>query len=87
MIGRPRCRIHLTASYWLLRQPDKAQLLSHLVGELGPDTAPPGTGSSPDHSGPTPTARNDPGDTDVLPRIETPPHAKAALGPVRLSVR
>ncbi|MGH4007525.1 MAG: hypothetical protein ACRDTH_05050 [Pseudonocardiaceae bacterium] len=32
---RQRCRIHRTASYWLLRQPDKAQLLSHLASELG----------------------------------------------------
>ncbi len=46
MVGlrRQRCRIHRTASYWLLRQPDKAQLLSHLASELGPDTAPPGAG-------------------------------------------
>ncbi|MGH3896803.1 MAG: hypothetical protein ACRDTA_00835 [Pseudonocardiaceae bacterium] len=64
---------HLTASYWLLRQPDTAQLLSHLADELGPDTAPSGTGSPPDHSGPTPTARNDPSDTDVLSRIGTEP--------------
>lgn len=75
MVGprRQRCRIHLTANYWLLRQPDKAQLLSHLALELGLDTAPPGAASPPDHSSSTPTTRNDPSDTDVLPRIETPP--------------
>lgn len=91
MVGLRRrcCRIHLTASYWLLRQPDKAQLLSHLAGELGLDTAPPhGAGSPPDQSGPAPTARNDPSDTDVLPRIETepldpriPPHQTPAVPP------
>lgn len=37
---RQCCRIHRTASYWLLRQPDKAQLLSYLAVELGLDTAP-----------------------------------------------
>jgi hypothetical protein len=69
MIGRQRCRIHLTASYWLLRQPNKAQLLSHLASELGLDTAPPPDAASPsDQSGSPPTARNDPG---VLPRVET----------------
>jgi hypothetical protein len=86
MVGarRQRCRIHLRASYWLLRQPDQAQLLSQLALELGLDTAsPPGPGSPPDHSGPTPRARNDPGDTDVPPRIETetldPPHQTPAV--------
>ncbi|MGH3900339.1 MAG: hypothetical protein ACRDTA_19260 [Pseudonocardiaceae bacterium] len=31
---RQYCRIHRTASYWLLRQPNQAQLLSHLATEL-----------------------------------------------------
>jgi hypothetical protein len=37
MIGfrRRPCRIHLRASYWLLRQPDNAMLLSHLADDLG----------------------------------------------------
>jgi hypothetical protein len=35
MIGLRRCRIHITASYWLLLQPDKTMLLSHLACELG----------------------------------------------------
>jgi hypothetical protein len=37
MIGLRRrpCRIHLRASYWLLRQPDEALLPWHLADELG----------------------------------------------------
>ncbi len=90
MVGPRRrcCRIHITASYWLLRQPDQALLLSHLSSELGLDTAPPRAGHPPDHSSPTMTARTDPSDTDVLPRIETqplnprtPPHQTPAARP------
>ncbi|MGH3481480.1 MAG: hypothetical protein ACRDQD_32275, partial [Nocardioidaceae bacterium] len=48
---RRPCRIHLRASYWLLRQPDNAMLLSHLADELGLGTAPPpGVGRPSDRS-------------------------------------
>lgn len=51
MIGLRRCRVHLTAHDWLLRQPDKAALLSRLARELGLGTVPlPGAGSPPDRS-------------------------------------
>lgn len=73
MVGPRRCRIHLTASYWLLRQPDQVLLLSHLADELGLDTAPPGSGRPPGQSSPTRMAPIDRRDTDVLPQIETPP--------------
>lgn len=38
-IGRQPCRILIKARYWLLRQPDEAQLLSLLAAEL--PTGPP----------------------------------------------
>ncbi|MGH4005432.1 MAG: hypothetical protein ACRDSO_15150 [Pseudonocardiaceae bacterium] len=48
---RRPCRIHLRASYWLLRQPDNAMLLSHLADDLGLGTAPPpGVGRPSDRS-------------------------------------
>jgi hypothetical protein len=31
---RRRCRVHITANYWLLRQPDEVLLLSHLADRL-----------------------------------------------------
>jgi hypothetical protein len=61
MIGLRRCQIHLTASYWLLLQPDKAMLLSQLACELGLGTAPPlGAGCPSDRSLLTITARIEP---------------------------
>ncbi|MGH3811150.1 MAG: hypothetical protein ACRDUV_01680 [Pseudonocardiaceae bacterium] len=58
---RRPCRIHLRASYWLLRQPDNAMLLSHLADDLGLGTArPPGAGSPPDRSSLMTTAPIDP---------------------------
>ncbi|MGH3886294.1 MAG: hypothetical protein ACRDSZ_06955 [Pseudonocardiaceae bacterium] len=33
-LRRRPCRIHLRASYWLLRQPDVAMLLSHLADDV-----------------------------------------------------
>ncbi len=39
-LRRRPCRIYLKASYWLLRLPDEAMLLSHLADELGLRTAP-----------------------------------------------
>lgn len=33
-LRRRRCRIHITVSYWLLRQPNEALLLSHIADEL-----------------------------------------------------
>ena len=35
-LRRRPCRIHVRASYWLLRQPDNAMLRSHLAEALGP---------------------------------------------------
>lgn len=58
MIGlrrRAPCQIHLTASDWMLRQPDAA-LLSHLTSELGAGAAP-GTARPSDRSGLTVRAR------------------------------
>ncbi|MGH3933476.1 MAG: hypothetical protein ACRDS1_00590 [Pseudonocardiaceae bacterium] len=46
---RRPCRIHLRASYWLLRQPDNAMPLCPLADEPGPDTTHSGgTGVRPD---------------------------------------
>jgi hypothetical protein len=56
-LRRRRCRIHRTGSYWLLHQPDKAQLLSQLAGELGSDTAPPGAASPLDEDHPIQAGR------------------------------
>lgn len=51
IIGLRRCRVHLAAHDWLLRQPDKAALLAHLARELGLGSVPPpGAGSPPDRS-------------------------------------
>jgi hypothetical protein len=41
MTGLRRCRIHLTAIFWMLLQPDEATLRSRLASELGLGTAPP----------------------------------------------
>ncbi|MBV9013801.1 MAG: hypothetical protein JO272_17480 [Pseudonocardiales bacterium] len=50
IIGLRRCRVHFTANDWLLLQPDRAALLTHLACELGLGTVlPPGT-SPPDRS-------------------------------------
>jgi hypothetical protein len=58
IIGLRRCRVHFTAHDWLLLQPDKATLLSHLARELGLGAAPPpGAGSLPDRSLLTITSR------------------------------
>ncbi|MDQ2883639.1 MAG: hypothetical protein M3Y48_21405 [Actinomycetota bacterium] len=72
MVGLRRrpCRIHLRARYWLLHQPDQALLLSHLAHELARSAAP-GPERPPDRSNLTMAAGIDPGDTDVLPRVET----------------
>ncbi len=39
-LRRRTCRIHLRASYWLLRQPDDVVLLSYLANEPGVGTGP-----------------------------------------------
>lgn len=71
---RRPCRIYLRASYWMLRQPDQALLLSHLAYELETDPVPPsGAGSPPNRSSPTRAAQIDPSDTDVMSRIDTEP--------------
>ncbi|MBV9140251.1 MAG: hypothetical protein JO115_04945 [Pseudonocardiales bacterium] len=58
MIGPRGCRIHLTASYWLLLQLDHAMLLSQLVGlRPGPPLS---AGPPPDRSLLTITARRRP---------------------------
>lgn len=73
LLGIRGCRIHLTAGYWLLFQPDKAILLSHLACELGLASAQPlrtrapGAGNPPARSLLTVTARIAPRDTDVPP--------------------
>lgn len=84
MIGLRRrpCRIHIRASYWLLRQPDEALLLSHLAGELEQGTAPsPDAASPPNRSSLTMTAGIDPSDTDVLPRVMGDPRADPSPTP------
>ncbi|MGQ0719113.1 MAG: hypothetical protein ACT4NP_17710 [Pseudonocardiales bacterium] len=84
MIGLRRrpCRIHIRASYWLLRQPDEALLLSHLAGELEQGTAPaPGAASPPDRSSLTMTAGIDPSDTDVLSRVMGDPRGDPSQTP------
>lgn len=56
-LRRRPCRIYLKASYWLLRQPDAAILLSHLADDLGLTTVP-GTG--------TPQPSTNPGESLVI---------------------
>ncbi len=73
LLGIRGCRIHLTAGYWLLFQPDKAILLSHLACELGLASARPLLIRSPRVGNPaartllTVTARGAPHDTAVPP--------------------
>jgi hypothetical protein len=40
VLRRRPCRIYLRASYWMLRQPNEALLLSHLAEELETDPCP-----------------------------------------------
>ncbi|MGH3697520.1 MAG: hypothetical protein ACRDRX_26665 [Pseudonocardiaceae bacterium] len=59
-LRRRPCRIHLRASYWLLRQPDQTMLLSHLADNPGPASSlTPGAGTPPEHSSLMTTARID----------------------------
>jgi hypothetical protein len=79
-IGLRRCRIHMTAIFWLLLQLDEATLRSRLASELGLGTTPPsGPGRPPARSLLTIRARIDPRDIDVPPRTRLnhttrPPH-------------
>ncbi len=74
VIGLRRCRIHRTAIFWLLLQPDEATLRSRLASELGLGTTPPpGAGRPSARSLLTIRARIDPRDIDVPPRIEAEP--------------
>jgi hypothetical protein len=69
LLGRPRrCRVYITASYWLY-QPDNV-LLAHLARELGVgERLPPGAGAAPTRSTATGAAPpGDPKDTDLSPK-------------------
>lgn len=84
-LRRRPCRIHLRASYWLLRQPDDALLLSHLTHLLRPGaTSAPGSVSPPHRSVPRKSTVMDLRDTDVLPAVihdpPTDPSRKPAEG-------
>ncbi len=80
---RRRCRVHISANYWLLRQPNEVLLLSHLADELqraGLPTA--NTENLSDPPEPKTTARID---TAALPRLESPqwdPRAPGQQTPV-----
>jgi hypothetical protein len=71
--GTRGCRIHRTAGYWLLFQPDKTILLTHLACELGLANArprrirPPRVGNPPARTLLTVIARGTPPDTDMPP--------------------
>lgn len=83
MIGlrRRSCRVHAKASYWLLRQPDDT-LLSHLANEVGEDSVlSRGAATPPDRSNLTVTARIDPSNTGVLPKIMDDPRTDPAQTP------
>ncbi|MGH3823123.1 MAG: hypothetical protein ACRDRA_09875 [Pseudonocardiaceae bacterium] len=67
---RRPCLIHLRASYWLLRQPDKAMLLSPLADERGPGTT---------HSGGTLVRPDIPQSRRVAPPDGQPPFPDRSL--------
>jgi hypothetical protein len=83
LLGRPRrCRVYITAGYWL-HQPDNVFLLTHLAGELGlGDPLPPGAGAAPTRSTPTgATPVCDQNDSDLLPRIAVDSCTASAQSP------
>lgn len=70
---RRRCRVHITANYWLLRQPNEVLLLSHLADELELASVPTAnTANLSDSSKPKTTARIDTADTNRSPRLASP---------------
>jgi hypothetical protein len=86
LLGSRRCRVYITAGYWL-NQPDNVFLLTHLANELGlGDSLPPGAGAAPSPSSPTGAIPlGDQDDTDLLSRIaadwRTSPSPSPAVSP------
>lgn len=88
MIGLRRCRIHLTATTWLLLQPDETTLRSHLASELGLGATPlPAARRPPARTLLTITARTAPRATDTPPRIDIRPRDPPATLRNRLPIR
>lgn len=70
---RQRCRVHITANYWLLRQPNDVLLLSYLADELKLASVPTVNAASLSNLSKTrTTARINTADTNPLPRLESP---------------
>ncbi|MDQ2882497.1 MAG: hypothetical protein M3Y48_15180 [Actinomycetota bacterium] len=81
MIGlrRRRCLIHLRASYWLLRQPDKTLLFSRLADDLGPGTPSETRAGRPDLTHGAPGEPSDSRSRRVSPPDRQPPTPERSL--------